>query len=516
MISMPSAPRAHLPSLRVKVSAESSCHAGESMGNTTIPMSPMSHNGTTDNHNQSNRRPNRHYLVHSHSSRHVHLTDGITPRELAVSIIQAQYHIYHTDLSGYLAGGAMVQDALTTYALGGSPRDLFQIYKKFRPDKERIPPTPTIHITTTNWKDWLGHKSYYHDYLDFFDRELRQMEAKSALQPTTPQQTAPGSWSIVPEYLAPLIPGLCAATGPLIHLGYGIEFGSRLAMAEGLAYCCISYQSATTCFIPTTSHPSWATSAAKNARNNSKKTPSVSILSMIRNDKRLDGMFDAGFQGKLNVVMSSRVSLLKSYLGMWASQVGSVSDALLDLSQTTSLLLFTGTNRFGDEQQLDKNLANVLLATHSARFLVEVLPTEEQKEQLLKAIWMSLVATYVVQGRPKMAVSPTVATMPAMSETAPQEDHRDDDITNMEDSDDESNHSSAGYFDSEMPIRPSGRWKSLCQEAIHAEHQLVPKIVRALWWADLEHGQCGGLFYDSAMRALSEDAASDESSGPGI
>lgn len=139
-------------------------------------------------------------------------------------------------------------------------------------------------------------------------------------------------------------------------------------------------------------------------------------------------------------------------------------------------MLFTGTNRFGDEQQLDKNLANVLLATHSARFLVEVLPTEEQKEQLLKAIWMSLVATYVVQGRPKMAASPTVATMPAMSETAPQEDHRDDDITNVEDSDDESSHSSAGYFDSEIPIRPSGRWRPLCQEAIHAEHQLVPKV----------------------------------------
>lgn len=151
-----------------------------------------------------------------------------------------------------------------------------------------------------------------------------------------------------------------------------------------------------------------------------------------------------------------------------------MSDALLDLSQTTSLLLFTGTNRFGDEQQLDKNLANVLLATHSARFLVEVLPTEEQKEQLLKAIWMSLVATYVVQGRPKMAASPMVATMPAMSETAPQEDHRDDEVANMEDSDDESN--SSGYFDSEFPIRPSGRWRSLCQEAIHAEYQLVPKV----------------------------------------
>lgn len=91
-------------------------------------MRPMSSSNSDDhhhhhhNHNSNKRSPNnnnRHYLVHSHSSRHVHLTEGITPRELAVSIIQAQYHIYHTDLSGYLAGGAMVQDALTTYALGG-------------------------------------------------------------------------------------------------------------------------------------------------------------------------------------------------------------------------------------------------------------------------------------------------------------------------------------------------------------------------------------------------------------
>ena len=67
--------------------------------------------------------------------------------------------------------------------------------------------------------------------------------------------------------------------------------------------------------------------------------------------------------------------------------VHSVSEALLDLSQTSSLLMFTATNRFGDEQQLDKNLANILLATHAARFLVKVLPSELEKEQLMKAIW---------------------------------------------------------------------------------------------------------------------------------
>ncbi|KAF9405356.1 hypothetical protein BGZ94_003626 [Podila epigama] len=517
MISIPSAPQALRHSVPV-------CHEtllGKTSTTAASPLAPTATTTTTttalDKRKFSKRSSSG---IRSHSSRNVRLTDETTARDLAVSIIQAQYHIYHTDLSGYLAGGAMVQDTLATFALGGSSRDLYQIYKKFRPDKERIPPTPTIHITTRNWKDWLGHKRYYHDYLDFFDQELRQLEAKSELQPTTPQ-AVPESWPIVAEYLAPLIPGLCAATGPLIHLGYGIEFGSRLAVAEGLAYACISFQSATTCFIPTTSSPSWTSHCATG--DNSKKmpnvqTPSVSILNMIRNDKRLDGMFDAGFQGKLNVVMSSRVSLLKSYLGMWAAQVGSVSDALLDLSQTTSLLLFTGTNRFGDGQQLDKNLANVLLATHAARFLVKILPTQNQKEQLLKVVWMSLVATYVVQGRPKVAASRTVATLPMMSEAAPQDGlHHDSNVEAMDNDEDSTrSYSPAGYFDSEIPVRPSGRWRSVCQEAIHADHQLVPKIVRALWWAEMEHGDCADLFYDSAMRALGEDAASDESSGPGI
>ncbi|KAF8915785.1 hypothetical protein BGZ58_005419, partial [Dissophora ornata] len=228
---------------------------------------------------------------------------------------------------------------------------------------------------------------------------------------------------MVSDYLKPLIPGLCASTGPLIHLGYGVEFGSPLAAAEGLAYACVSYQPATACFIPSSTTSSWASSSPNTTTTTDSTTttttaqmrsPTVSILNMIRNDKRLDGMFDAGFQAKLNVVMSSRVSLLKSYLGMWTSQVHSVSEALLDLSQTSSLLLFTATNRFGDEEQLDKNLANVLLAIHAARFLVKVLPSEDEKQQLLMAIWMSLVATYVVQGRPKLAVRTSSTTLPVM------------------------------------------------------------------------------------------------------
>ncbi|KAF9962818.1 hypothetical protein BGZ70_007875 [Mortierella alpina] len=480
---------------------------------------------------ENNKRP-KHYLVHSHSSRHVHLTDDITPREMALSILQAQYHIYHTDLSGYLAGGAMVQDALTKYALGGTPRDLYQAYKRFRPDKERIPPAPTITITTRNWRDWLGHKSYYHDYLDFFDQELQLLESsvlkESSATPVPPTLTA--SWTATPstplayamskmasDYLSPLIPGLCASTGPLIHLGYGIEFGSRLVTAEGLAYACVSYQPATTCFVTASQNSVPWNGGPSNSLGQPRRSPTVSILNMIRNDKRLDGMFDAGFQGRLNVVMSSRVSLLKSYLGMWASQVHSVSDALLDLAQTSSLLMFTATNRFGDEQQLDKNLANILLATHAARFLVKILPSEVEKEQLMKAIWMSLVATYVVQGRPKVTAR-AVSTHPVMAEVNPQDGQHDSMGEDEECKKSRSRSGSMAVSDAETEMREAtmGRWRALSQEAIHADHPLVPKIVRTLWRAELEHGECDDIFFDGAIRAVGEDHASDESTGPGF
>ncbi|KAF9360973.1 hypothetical protein BGX34_007387 [Mortierella sp. NVP85] len=450
---------------------------------------------------------------------------------MAQSMIQAQYHIYHTDLSGYLAGGAMVQDALTKYALGGTTKDLYQTFKRFRQDKERIPPTPTITITARNWRDWLGHKSYYHDYLDFFDLELRQLEAKvvkeSSSSETSGSDSLSGAWSatsssplavamakMVSEYLTPLIPGLCASTGALIHLGYGVEFGSRLATVEGLAYACISYQPATTCFIPTSSGSIFSKSSAGSKGN---KSPSMTILNMIRNDKRLDGMFDACFQAKLNVVMTSRESLLKSYLNMWTNQVHSVSEALLDLSQTTSLLLFTAKGRHGDEQQLDKYLANVLLATHAARFLVKVLPSEQEKGQLLKAIWMSLVATYVVQGRPKIS-----ASLPVMTDACHQESNvMTGVVAEEEEYHERGTAKMAGMMtiDSEKCdlIRvPTGRWKALTQEAIHADHQIVSKIVRSLWWAELEHGRRGDLFYEAAVKAVGEDPTSDESTGPGF
>lgn len=149
----------------------------------------------------------------------------------------------------------------------------------------------------------------------------------------------------------------------------------------------------------------------------------------------------------------------------------------MDLSQTISLLLFTAKGRHGDEQQLDKYLANVLLATHAARFLVKVLPSEHEKGQLLKAIWMSLVATYVVQGRPKMS-----ASLPVMTDACHQESNvMTGVVAEEEEYHERGTAKMAGMetIDSEkcdLFRVPTGRWKALAQEAIHADHQIVSKV----------------------------------------
>jgi hypothetical protein len=101
---------------------------------------------------------------------------------------------------------------------------------------------------------------------------------------------------------------------------------------------------------------------------------------------------------------------------------------------------------------------------------MHVLPGDMEKEQLLKAIWMSLVATFVVQGRPKLSLSQQKQHQqhqPMMAEVNPQ------DAVGNDDEDDEE----VGYFGAAGGMKvPSGRWKSLAQDAIHADHQIVSKV----------------------------------------
>ncbi len=137
--------------------------------------------------------------------------------------------------------------------------------------------------------------------------------------------------------------------------------------------------------------------------------------------------------------------------------------------------MFTGTNRFGDEQQLDKNLANILLATHAARFLVKILPSEVEKEQLMKAIWMSLVATFVVQGRPKVTAR-AVSTHPSMAEVNPQDSHHDPMSEDEEYKESRSGSMAVSDFETDVRKATMGRWRALSQEALHADHPLVPKV----------------------------------------
>jgi hypothetical protein len=83
-------------------------------------------------------------------------------------------------------------------------------------------------INPQNWKEFLGKRKYYQDYVDFFENEVKQKGVKRVIQ----------------EYFAILVEGISgAAFHPTIHLGYGFEGEYTPNVVDGLAYMSFAFNS---------------------------------------------------------------------------------------------------------------------------------------------------------------------------------------------------------------------------------------------------------------------------------
>ncbi|GJE99831.1 hypothetical protein PsYK624_161040 [Phanerochaete sordida] len=138
---------------------------------------------------------------------------------------------------------------LAIYAMGASPeviRAAYETHVAYQrpafPSTETTEAKDSVIITESNWKDYLGDERYYQAYVAFFSRLLLS-GMDNALQ------------SVMHDYVfstnANLVPGKSgkkplmlsrfhtAVLHPLIHAGYGAEFGLPGLAAEGLAQTAI-------------------------------------------------------------------------------------------------------------------------------------------------------------------------------------------------------------------------------------------------------------------------------------
>ncbi|KAF9230922.1 hypothetical protein BU15DRAFT_83025 [Melanogaster broomeanus] len=145
-----------------------------------------------------------------------------------------RYHIFFNyvrfhDHAGYRA--------LAIYALGGSASLIKNYYEQDGKNQRPAVKSPGP-ITEENFVEHLGDENFYQGYVTFFNKQIDEKGAAGTLEEfifSEKYNFQDGRDATrQPEMLFRLMDGLLH---PMIHVGYGIEFGLKGMLAEGLALC---------------------------------------------------------------------------------------------------------------------------------------------------------------------------------------------------------------------------------------------------------------------------------------
>ena len=139
---------------------------------------------------------------------------------------------YHIEFNGHLSNH--VKHAVVALAGLGAPP---QRIKAYHDNYARLtpygyglePPKPSKHVVSAdNWTQFLGRRTSFWAYCDFFERQVQDR----------------GRDAVLRRYVPVLLPGWVGAfTHATIHLGWALDAGNRWMAIEGLAYMAFSYVS---------------------------------------------------------------------------------------------------------------------------------------------------------------------------------------------------------------------------------------------------------------------------------
>ncbi|MBW4597758.1 MAG: questin oxidase family protein [Brasilonema angustatum HA4187-MV1] len=139
---------------------------------------------------------------------------------------------YHIEFNGHLTNH--VKHAVIALAgLGASSEKInayYNNYAKMTPYGYGLePPKASSHIVTeANWASFLGQRTSFSAYCEFFDQQEKKLGLNEVLK----------------RYLPLLLPGWAGAfTHATIHLGWALDANHRWMTIEGLAYMSFAYVS---------------------------------------------------------------------------------------------------------------------------------------------------------------------------------------------------------------------------------------------------------------------------------
>ncbi|KIK43252.1 hypothetical protein CY34DRAFT_11849 [Suillus luteus UH-Slu-Lm8-n1] len=355
---------------------------------------------------------------------------------------------------------------LAIWAMGASAKIIFSAYETHCEYQRPAFDSPS-RITRHNLFEHLGDERFYSAYSDFFALELGKKGfartfGEYIFAPSANYPTERPEGDGHPEMLARFIGGVLH---PLIHTGYGAEFGLLGISAEGLAMTAV-HPVKVHALIP----PSYFSSPVKSGTMHA-----LSILALVAKDERFEHIKLLDEADMLAVIVSSHDEALRAYAEMWDFDVANkegVAKAVEELAWLNSIIYGVGGASKEDKFYADFFLMHLVTSTLFIPSLVTSLYQNPHAQALLlRSYFSTSLARYLARGRPILDIvkfySDTSSLLPSSGQDVipgPQPSPYKDTLPNK----------------TSPEARTPNPWLSIIQSALVHPNEHLCKIQRSL------------------------------------
>ncbi|KAF9174432.1 hypothetical protein BGX21_004370 [Mortierella sp. AD011] len=370
---------------------------------------------------------------------------GITQlaRESATELLEKNHNNHHCFFNERGFHNHLVHGVLAGYAFGASPERLRAIYENHAVEQRPIGSIQKS-FTPADWKHEIGKQEFYASYLDFFGREVPKLGRVEAIV----------KYAFDTDVIGRTFSG---AFHPLIHLGYGVDFGIDAIVAEGLAMMAVtSTMMAPFVVAPATTVDKVTAKIVHQLSISESSSPStvVSILSALQEDRELDDVTSYPESNKTIDVSKSKVAAAKiqKLLSGWRIEETSQDiDLKAKELYKACVLAVGGTGLRNEKVKQDFFLMHALTSVLFVHRLVHALPPA-YAVSCLKSHLGAALAYYISRGRPRIDV---------------------DALLN---------------YHGKQPLDSTNPWLSIVKRAVDIDEVHVTKVVRSCALGDLLFG----------------------------
>ncbi|CAF1334084.1 unnamed protein product [Adineta ricciae] len=356
----------------------------------------------------------------------IYLLPGVTPKtiETCSCFLQDNHEKYHIFFNEDGFHNHTTHHLLAALGLGASCETLERIYEQKKKIQQPIPP---LHDRKDfDAKKCLGDETYYPDYVKFFTEKLENDKYQGNIQALIED------YFFNDDYLTLALGG---AYHSLIHLGYALEFESKLMAIEGLAMAAVDSVGVQGVL----KHMDYGHTPAN------PKT-ALEIVELITKDQRFDDKLSYNDKGvKLSKLLERNAGpLVAEYAQMWKCDVDDLRRA--------DILVTAAAIREKKEVHLDFFLMHATTSSLFLNIFVHAFQNPENQTKFLKAKFAVDLLQFVARGRPKLNVNYL------LNEHQISKEHQYADVSNP--------------------------WLPLINKCLTHHDEHVPKTIRALVYAE--------------------------------